>query len=89
MTDAIRRILAGIACEVGRLDGVIAALPDSPARRDEIAMREGLRRALRIAADADEIDAPDLAEIAAAGGNSAHAFKDETIRLEPNRRASK
>jgi hypothetical protein len=65
MNETIQRILAGIACEVGQLDGTIAALSDSPARRDEMARRDGLRRALRIAADIAEVDAAELAKIAA------------------------
>jgi hypothetical protein len=65
MDETIQRILAGIACEVGQLDGTIAVLSDSPARRDEIARRDGLRRALRVAADIAEVNTADLAKIAA------------------------
>jgi hypothetical protein len=79
MDDTARRILAGIACEVGQLDGTIATIQEArdkterPEVRkeihatllDEISRRDGLRRALRIAADVVEIDVADLAVIAA------------------------
>ncbi len=79
MDDTTRRILAGIACEVGQLDGTIAMLQEQrdaterPEVRkeihasllDEISRRNGLYRALRIAADVAEIDAAVLADIAA------------------------
>ena len=69
---------AGIACEVGQLDGTIAVIQKIydatrlPGARkdihtrlvDEISRRDGLRRALRIAADVVEVDAAELAEIA-------------------------
>jgi len=69
MGNTTRRILASIACEVGQLDGTIAmiqkihdATPLPGARKDihtrladEISRRDGLRRALRIAADVVEV----------------------------------
>jgi hypothetical protein len=78
MDNTTRRILAGIACEVGQLDGTIAMIQRShdattlPGARkdihtrlvDEISRRDGLRRALRIAADVVEVDAAELADIA-------------------------
>lgn len=77
--NTTRKILAGIACEVGQLDGTIAMLQEQrdaterPEIRkeihasllDEISRRNGLYRALRIAADVVEIDAAELADIAA------------------------
>jgi hypothetical protein len=79
MDDKTRRILAGIACEIGQLDGTIAMLQEQrdaterPEVRkeihasllDEISRRNGLYRALRIAAAVAEIDAAVLADIAA------------------------
>jgi hypothetical protein len=79
MDNITRRILAGIACEVGQLDGTIAMLQEQrdvteqPEVRkeihasllDEMSRRDGLYRALRIAADVVEIDAAELADIAA------------------------
>jgi hypothetical protein len=79
MDDTTRRILAGIACEVGQLDGTIAMLQEQrdateqqevrkeihASLLDEISRRNGLYRALRIAADVAEIDAAVLADIAA------------------------
>jgi hypothetical protein len=79
MDNTTRRILAGIACEVGQLDGTIARLQEArdaterPEVRkeihvsvlDELSRRDGLYRALRIAADVIEVDAAELADIAA------------------------
>jgi hypothetical protein len=79
MDNITRRILTGIACEVGQLDGTIAMLQEQrdvteqPEVRkeihasllDEMSRRDGLYRALRIAADVVEIDAAELADIAA------------------------
>jgi hypothetical protein len=79
MDNTTHRILAGIACEVGQLDGTIAMLQEArdaterPEVRkeihaqvlDELSRRNGLYRALRIAADVVEIDAAELADIAA------------------------
>jgi hypothetical protein len=76
MDNTIRRILDGIACEVGQLDGTIAMLQEArdaterPEVRkeihaqvlDELSRRNGLYRALRIAADVVEIDAAELGE---------------------------
>jgi hypothetical protein len=73
-----RRILAGIACEVGHLAGTIAMMQEArdkterpEVRReihitllDEISRRSGLYRALRIAAAVVDLDATGLAEIA-------------------------
>lgn len=78
MNDTTRRILAGIACEVGQLDGTISMLQEQrdaierPEIRkeihasllDEMSRRDGLYRALRIAADAVEVGATELADIA-------------------------
>lgn len=64
MDNTTHRILAGIACEVGQLDGTIARLQEArdaterPEVRkeihaqvlDELSRRNGLYRALRIAA---------------------------------------
>lgn len=82
VSEMAHRILAGIACEVGQLDGTIAALSDSPARRNEIARRDGLRRALRIAADIAEIGEADLASIAKTVG--ARTLADELRREASN-----
>jgi len=79
MDNTTRRILVGIACEVGQLDGTIAMLQEQrdvteqPEVRKEIhasllnemSRRDGLYRALRIAADVVEVDAAELADIAA------------------------
>lgn len=76
--NTTRRILAGIACEVGHLDGTIAMMQEArdkterPEVRkeihitllDEISRRSGLYRALRIAAAVVDLDAKGLAEIA-------------------------
>ena len=69
MNNTTRRILAGIACEVGQLDGTIAMMQEArdgtkrPEVRnqihaqvlDKMSRRSGLYRALRIAADVVEI----------------------------------
>ncbi len=79
MDNTTHRILAGIACEVGQLDGTIARLQEArdaterPEVRkeihaqvlDELSRRSGLYRAFRIAADVVEINAAQLADIAA------------------------
>jgi len=92
MDNTTRRILAGIACEVGQLDGTIAMpqeqrdVTEQPEVRkdihasllDEMSRRDGLYRALRIAADVVEIDAADLADIAADVG--AQKLTDEFQR---------
>lgn len=92
MNNATRRILAGIACEVGQLDGTIAMIQEArdktgrPEVRkeihitllDEMSRRDGLRRALRIAAEAVEVGAADLADIAADVG--AQKLTDELRR---------
>lgn len=67
--SAIYQILSSIVCEIGQADGVIANLPDVPGntRRllfDEVARRAGLFKALWIAADVVDVDAPFLAAIA-------------------------
>jgi hypothetical protein len=93
MTDETQRILAGIACEVGQLDGTIAMMQEvrdrterSEVRKnihaqvlDEMSRRNGLYRALRIAAEAVELDAAGLAEISAEVG--AQRLTDE-LRAE-------
>lgn len=78
-TNTVRKILAGIACEVGQLDGTIAMMQeqrDATERSEvrkaihesllhEMSRRNGLDRALRIAAGVAEIDLAALADIAA------------------------
>jgi hypothetical protein len=98
MDNTTRRILAGIACEVGQLDGTIAMMQEAregtrrPEVRnqihaqvlDELSRRNGLYRALRIAADVVKIDAAELADIAADVG--AQKLTDELRREASERR---
>jgi hypothetical protein len=95
MDNTTRRIPAGIACDVRQVDGTIAMLQEQrdmteqPEDRkeihanllDEMSRRDGLYRALRIAADVIGVGAAEMAAIAA----EAMAQK---LTAEPRREAS-
>lgn len=78
VSNTVRKILAGIACEIGQLDGAIAMMQEARDKTDRtevrkeihadvldhMSRRNGLYKALRIAADVVEIGAAELADIA-------------------------